>query len=178
LIPSDAVARYIYNCTHDAKADEGIPMGIVCLWANQAGSILADYKFASARELATFADTPDLDRFMGKEQGSRWWCELWPVNAVEWFLDYVGLLTRDLDEIKRRNKALTLSDSRFDFSCDVLFELDDLARREWLSASISVIERVFKELFDRDPDAVDLRLFKRVLLERTENQRTFQNPEG
>lgn len=167
LIPVDAVARYIYNASHEQKADDHIPMGVVFVWSDRDGSILADYRFVSDKELVNFSSQADLKRFMGVKEGTGFWCELFPVLACENLLEDVGLLSPTLNEIKQKRGKLRLSDKIFELPPKMRFSFQQLASKDWFKMPIPLIEQEYKTIFGKDPDINDLRLLRMALVTAT-----------
>lgn len=160
LVPSDSIARYIYNAEHTQPAEEAVPIGVVVVWADEEGSALADYQFASATELSAFSDVADLSRFMNITPGRGLWCELWPVLAYQEIYRDTGLIPA----AKPSSKSATLAWNEFSVPPHLRVKLAEMAGSDWHMAPLELIEAEYKAIFGKMPDLNDLRLLRLALL--------------
>ena len=87
-VPADAIARYIYNESHEDKAADYVPMGIILAWADTPEiSPLIAYKFVSDKELVNLTTVSSLFEELGIPDNATACLELWPVSALDHCLE-------------------------------------------------------------------------------------------
>lgn len=159
MIPVDSVARFMYNSGYKT-AEESVPMGVLYAWADDDGKILADYRFVSAHELATFCTTESMQEFMELPKNTAYWCELFPVLTQDSLLEDLALITPSLNQDDRT----PFCDNKYSFPATLEYQLTQLALQEWYRMPTYMVADHFKTILGREPDIIDLRLLRIALL--------------
>jgi len=158
-IPADAIARFIYNETHEQKASEIVPMGILEVWEGvPEHSNIIKYFILSNRELVI-----PIEQFIKQMKiDEKYLCELWRVNSQDRILEEIGLISPSLDDMKKEKDTLVATP--FDFPPTIKHELIALASKEWFRMPLEFVEDKYQKMFGKKPDTNDLRLFRAVLI--------------
>lgn len=166
-IPADAIARFIYNETHEQKAADYIPMGIVLIQAGVPETDpLIGYRILSDKELVAYpsASASSLREELGIPDDTDVFFKLRAVLELDHVLEDIGLVTPNLRELQRQGSGVFYSST---------FEMPPMMRTRFLNlafnedrsrAPVALVGQTYKDIFGKEPDANDLRLLRRALL--------------
>lgn len=159
-VSSDSIVRYIYNASHEEEADPDIPMGVVFVWSDRMGELLADYRFVSNRELETFSSYEVVYAFMDINSDTNYWIELWPIIACEHILEDVSLLDHSVDALATQR----LHQPIFNLPHTIRHSMVHLAKQDWYRWPAEVISEEYRNMFGEKPTLNHLRLLKLALI--------------
>ena len=166
-VPADAIARFIYNETHEEKAADYVPMGIVLIWAGfPESSPLIGYRILSDKDLVRYASTSasSLKQEYGIADDMDVYFELWSVVELDHVLEDIGLITPNLQELRKQGSVM-FYDGAFEMPPMMRTRLLHLAFDEdWFRAPVALISEIYRDTFRKEPDANDLRLLRRTLI--------------
>ncbi|MFW6017009.1 MAG: helix-turn-helix domain-containing protein [bacterium] len=185
-IPVDAIVRYIYMLNNKHKPDKNVPMGFIRIKErNLEGNtnfkkyVMAPLFDDSNRKVGSYRTLNEA--FMGndnfeeyilisdKELGTIINNKLLPDDFYDFFnIDKDKYLLSDLYatntfSFSKNKPREEIHDEFYNFSKNIKKQLDQLSEEKWHAMPLPILKGKYKQLFGKEPDINDIKLFKTAL---------------